>query len=70
MFFNLPTKTQKFLNYRYKDLLRSEDGWDGNPTDVISGNISKDRAFVFAIGILEKLKKSDTKLYEFYTRPK
>lgn len=66
-FYDLPKDTQKFLNYRYREELK-RDGWSES-SDTISGNIAEDDAFVRAFSILERLKESDTKLYQFYTRP-
>ena len=66
-FYDLPKDTQKFLNYRYREELK-RDGWS-EPLETVSGNLAKDEAFVRAFAILERLKGSDTKLYEFYTRP-
>ena len=36
---------------------------------VFSGNVAKDEAYVWSFSFLEKLKDSDTKKYEFLTRP-
>jgi len=66
-FYDLPKDTQKFLNYRYREELK-RDGWS-KPLETVSGNLAKDEEFVRAFSILERLKDSDTKLYEFYTRP-
>ena len=68
MYYDLPKQTQKWLDYRYREELK-KDGWDGNPTPSISGKIAKDKKFIYAFSFLEDIKESDTKLYEYYTRP-
>jgi len=74
MFYDLPKNTQKFLNYRYKeDLKRTIPNWSvemyENGETTFSGNIARDEAFVWSFSFLEKLQESDTKKFEFLTRP-
>ena len=66
-FYDLPKETQKFLSYRYREELRN-DGWT-EPLETVTGNLAKDNEYVRAFAILERLKESDTKMYNFYTRP-
>jgi hypothetical protein len=66
-FYDLPKETQKFLSYRYREELRN-DGWT-EPLETVTGNLAKDNEYVRAFAILERLKESDTKMYDFYTRP-
>tara|TARA_B100001939_G_scaffold151921_1_gene131267 strand:- start:3196 stop:6708 length:3513 start_codon:yes stop_codon:yes gene_type:complete len=74
MFYDLPKDTQKFLNYRYQeDLKRNYPNWSKQLYEeggtVFSGNVAKDEAYVWSFSFLEKIKDSDTKKFEFLTRP-
>jgi hypothetical protein len=74
MFYDLPKDTQAFLNLRYKeDLKRDNPNWSKKLYEeggtVFSGNVAKDEAYVWSFSFLEKIKNSDTKKYEFLTRP-
>ena len=72
MFYDLPKDTQKWLGYMYRKDLKN-DGWTRDKYEdeetSITGNIAKDDAFIWSFSFLEKLKNSDTKTFEYYTRP-